>query len=103
MCDLSRRMERTFSPLHSFQSIPGAFVALRPRLGWDRPLALKTGTSDSQILVRGSIIYPIKHLIGIMFEYSNPCFLKNSWDSALILSVSRVMRKNFFCFAKSIT
>ena len=41
--------------------------------------------------------------IGIMWECSNPCFLKNSWDSALILSVSRVMRLKFFRFAKSST
>ena len=32
----------------------------------------------SRFLNRGSFLYSIKHLIGIMFEYSKPCFLKNS-------------------------
>lgn len=41
--------------------------------------------------------------IGIMLEYSNPRFLKNSWDSALMRSVSRVMRLKCFFFAKSAT
>lgn len=41
--------------------------------------------------------------IGIMLEYSNPCFLKNSWDSALTRSVSKVIRLKFFCLANSNT
>ena len=41
--------------------------------------------------------------IGIMFEYSKPFFLKKFCDSALILSVSRVMRLKSFCRANSIT
>ena len=41
--------------------------------------------------------------IGIMLEYSKPCFLKNSCDSALIRSVSKVMRLNCYFFANSTT
>jgi hypothetical protein len=61
-------------------------------------VATKSMSSESMSIPQSMI-----RRIGIMLEYSKPCFLKNSWDSALILSVRRVMRLKLFCLAKSTT
>ena len=63
-------MERIFSPLHFVRSVPQGFRCTSPQAGWNRPLALKTGTSNLQIPMRGSVV--ILTIEGIRLHHKIP-------------------------------
>src|SRR2546423_4865507 len=68
----------------------------RPKLGRHR------GRPSSYSVVAVGISFEIRRRIGSMWDSKKPWRLKKFWDRSSGRSVSSVIRRNFFCFAKLI-
>ena len=102
------------------QSIPRRRRATPPGLALQHPRPVRTGHAEvwarsehlSHLERKGchsALSWLKTRRMGIMCECWNPCRWKKRWLSALIWSVSRVMRRNFFslanwmvCFSRSV-